>query len=195
MPRWGPHADDRLYRAAMQLFFERGYDQVTIAEIAEHAGLKKRSFFRHYADKREVVFAGAADIQHAVTEAVRAAPTGAPPIDAVMAALADIGTRLTEWGEPVRQVQRVIASATELRERDLIKADALTAAVADSLRERGVERLTATLVAQVGVAAFRTAFRQWTEGPEPQPFPEIMQDVHDRLRTALCDPPGPHRRP
>jgi len=147
MSRWGPDADGRLYQSALQLIFERGYDQVTVAEIAEHAGLKKRSFFRYFADKREVLFAGSADFQHTIVEAVRRAPITSKPIDAVMLALAEAGAGLTNWGEPVRQRQRIIASSTELRERELIKLDALTTAVADALRHRGVEDLTATLVA------------------------------------------------
>jgi hypothetical protein len=76
-----------------------------------------------------------------------------------MTALAEAGAGLANWGEPVRQRQRTIAASTELRERELIKMDALTTAVAGALRERGVEGLTATLVAQVGVAAFMTAFQ------------------------------------
>jgi AcrR family transcriptional regulator len=70
---------------------------VTIAEIAEHAGLKKRSFFRYYADKREVLFAEAADFQQSIVGAVRAAPAIARPIDAVTAALTEGGATLTRW--------------------------------------------------------------------------------------------------
>jgi len=188
MSRWGPDADGRLYRAAMELIFERGYDQVTVAEIAEHAGLRKRSFFRYFADKREVLFAGSADFEHAIVEAVRRAPATMTPIDAVMTALAEAGTGLANWGEPVRQRQRIIASSTELRERELINMDALTTAVAVALRSRGAEDLTATLVAQAGVAAFMTAFQQWTEKAEPPEFSAIMNDALGRLRSALCDP-------
>ncbi len=188
MSRWGPDADGRLYRAAMELIFERGYDQVTVAEIAEHAGLKKRSFFRYFADKREVLFAGSADFEHAIVEAVRQAPAAVTPIDAVTIALAEAGTGLANWGEPVRQRQRIIASSAELRERELIKMDALTTVVAGALRHRGAEDLTATLVAQAGVAAFMTAFQQWTETEEPPEFSSIMNDALGRLRSALCDP-------
>jgi AcrR family transcriptional regulator len=188
MSRWGPDADNRLYQSAMQLILERGYDQVTVAEIAEHAGLKKRSFFRYFADKREVLFAGAADFENAVVEAVRAAPMTVTPIDAVMTALAEGGTGLTNWGEPARQRQRIVATSRELRERELIKLDALTTAVAQTLRQRGVEDLTATLVTQVGVAAFVTAFRQWAEADEPEDFSSLMDEALKRVRAAICDP-------
>ena len=185
MPRWGPDADDRLYRAAMQLILERGYDGVTVAEIAEHAGLTKRSFFRHYADKREVMFAGAADFERGVVDAVRAAPATDAPTDVVIAALAEGGAGLAAWGEPVRQRQRMVAASTELRERELIKMEALTGAVASALHDRGVDDLTATLIAQAGAAAFTTAFQRWTDEAEGADFRPIMADTFARLRTAI----------
>ena len=188
MPRWGPDADDRLYRSALQLILERGYDQVTVADIAEHAGLTKRSFFRHYADKREVLFAGAADFEQGVVDSIRAAPPTVPPLDAVLAALTEAGTRLTAWGEPARRRQQVVASSTELQERELIKMASLTASVAAALRDRGVEGRTATLVAQVGAAAFSTAFQQWADATGPVDLHAIMADARDRLRAAICDP-------
>lgn len=189
MPRWDADASGRLQAAAMELFTARGYDDVTVAQIAERAGLQKRSFFRHYSDKREVLFSGSADFQCAVVDAVRTAAPTVPPIEAVTTALAQAGAGLAQWGEPVRQRQRIVASATELRERELIKMDALTTAIADTLRHhRGVDDLTATLLAQAGVATFTTAFRQWTQESRPPDFGLIIDDALTRLRTALCDP-------
>lgn len=188
MPRWGPDADDRLYRAAMELILERGYEAVTVADIAEHAGLKKRSFFRYFPDKREVLFAGAADFEHAVVQAVRQAPATASPVEVVMSALGDAGTVLTEWGEPVRRRQQMVQASPELRERELIKLATLTVAVAGALRERGVEELTATLVAQLGVAVFETAFQQWSEQQPPQPLDVTMSAALARLRSEICGP-------
>jgi len=185
MPRWGPDAEDRLYRSAMQLILDRGYDEVTVAEIAEHAGLTKRSFFRHYADKREVMFAGAAEFQAQIVEAVRAAPGSTPAIEAVTSALTAAGSGLVAWGEVTRRRQRTVASSTELQERELIKMDTLTAAVAGALRERDVETLTAELVARAGVAVFVTAFQRWTEASEPADFPALMDAALARLREAV----------
>lgn len=189
MARWDPDAPGRLQVAAMDLFAERGYDDVTVAEIAERAGLQKRSFFRHYTDKREVLFTGSAGFERTVVDTVRAAPTIMAPIDAVMTALAQGGAALTDWGEPVRQRQRIVASATELRERELIKMDALAAAVADALRPRGVDDVTAALLAQVGVAVFMTAFGQWSKAAGPQDFVSLLDDALTRVRAALCHLP------
>src|ERR1700761_5776497 len=101
VPRWDTNAEGRLLTAAMELFLERGYDQVTVAEIAERAGLKKRSYFRYFADKREVLFAGAPALEETVVSGVLQAPEAQRPLDAVVAALTVAGGQLTAWGEPV----------------------------------------------------------------------------------------------
>jgi AcrR family transcriptional regulator len=170
----------------MELFVRRGYDEVTVAEIAEHAGLTKRSFFRYFTDKREVLFAGAAGFQDGILTAIRDAPDDLAPTDVVIAALAEAGTALTEWGEPVRLRQRVITSSDELRERELIKMANLASAIADALRQRGAEELTATLVAQAGVAVFSTAFQRWTAEQPPPDFRALIDEAFTRLRVALA---------
>ena len=121
MPRWEAGAEGRLAQAAYELYIERGFDHVTVAEIAERARLTKRTFFRYFADKREVLFSGAAAFQESVVAEVISAPDGVAPIDAVVAALAAVGTGLTELGEGARQRQRLIDTSTVLQEREMIK--------------------------------------------------------------------------
>ncbi|MHB1569263.1 MAG: TetR/AcrR family transcriptional regulator, partial [Solirubrobacteraceae bacterium] len=119
--RWQPDARGRLEQAAMELYSERGFEQTTVAEIAQRAGLTERTFFRHYADKREVLFAGAEFLEVAVTEAVTAAPDSAAPIDAAMAGLAAAAALLEERREFAGRRHAIIAASPELRERELIK--------------------------------------------------------------------------
>ena len=69
-----PTAAGRLAEAAFALYSERGFDETTVAEIAERAGLTERTFFRHFADKREVLFAGSSALQDAMAAAVVDAP-------------------------------------------------------------------------------------------------------------------------
>src|ERR1700735_4545978 len=83
--RWEPDARGRLSVAAMELYTERGFEQTTVAEIAERAGLAERTFFRHFADKREVLFSGAAELQELFVGAVLDAPADLPPVDAAIA--------------------------------------------------------------------------------------------------------------
>src|SRR5215217_8219895 len=87
MARWEPNAEGRLREAAMELFAERGYEQTTVADIAERAGLTSRTFFRYFADKREVLFSSKEAFEQPLVDALEAAPAGAPPMAAVAAAL------------------------------------------------------------------------------------------------------------
>src|SRR5471030_1118247 len=125
MGRWEPNARGRLERAALELYGERGFDQTTVAEIAERAGLKERTFFRHFADKREVLFWGAGSLQELLVNAVADAPDSLAPIDAVAAALEAAGALLQQRREFSRQRQSIIAANAELQERELIKLASL----------------------------------------------------------------------
>jgi len=186
MARWEAGADGRLAQAAYELYFERGFDEVTIAEIAERAGLTKRTFFRYFADKREVLFSGAAAFQQSVVRAVVDVPEGVAAIDAVVAALSAGGTGITQIGEPARQRQRLIDTSTDLQEREMIKMAALTVAIGDALQQRGVSPLAARLTAQAGVAVFTTAFERWASQEGSAEFPLLVHEALVELRAALC---------
>src|SRR5260221_11308232 len=99
MSRWEPNARGRLEQAALELLIERGFGQNTVAEIAKRAGLTERTFFRYFADKREVLFAGAGSLQEFLVSALASAPECAAPIDAVASALQAAGALLQERRE------------------------------------------------------------------------------------------------
>ena len=186
MGRWDADAGGRLQRAAMALCLERGYDAVTVAEIAESAGLTKRTFFRHYADKREVLFAGAPAFEAGVVAAVSSAPDDVAPIDAVVAALADTSAaQLAQWAQYARARRDLVASSADLRERALIKTASLTAAVAGALHRRGVPDLTATLAAHGGVAAFTVGYDRWVDGDGRADLRALVHQTLDELRTVV----------
>jgi len=186
MVRWEGGTEGRLARAAYELYLERGFDDVTIAEIAERAGLTKRTFFRYFADKREVLFSGAAAFQESVVRAVTDAPEEVTPVDAVIAALSAGGSGITEIGEPARQRQRLIDTSTDLQEREMIKMAALTAAISDALQQRDVSPLAARLTAQAGVAVFTTAFERWADDEGPVAFAPLIHEALAELRAAVC---------
>ena len=157
MVRWEPDSRGRLERAALELYGERGFENTTVAEIAARAGLTERTFFRHYTDKREVLFWGAGALQELLVTAVADAPAATTPIDTVAAALETAGAMLQERREHARQRQAVIAANAELRERELIKLASLAAAIAGTLRGRGVKDPAASLTAEAGIAVFKVA--------------------------------------
>ena len=191
MPRWEAGTQARLTQAAYELYIERGFERVTVAEIAERAGLTKRTFFRYFDDKREVLFSGAPALQDAVVAAVANAPESVAPIDVVVAALADAGSGITEIGEGARARQRLIESSSDLQEREMIKMVALKDAIGAALQARGVSASGASLTAQAGVAVFQTAFERWAHTDDSADFPSLIHGALDDLRKAInpVDPP------
>ncbi len=186
MGRWEPNARGRLEQAALELFVERGFEQTTVAEIAQRAGLTERTFFRHFADKREVLFAGGSALQELFVAGVTHAPDSAAPLDAVAGALQAAAPLLKQRGDYPRQRQAVIAANAELQERELIKLAGLAAAMAGALRARGVPEPTASLAAEAGIAVFRVAFERWTaEDCEPD-LAMLIRDSLDQLKAVTA---------
>ncbi|KPI17791.1 regulatory protein TetR [Actinobacteria bacterium OK074] len=145
----------------MELYTERGFDQTTVADIAERAGLTKRTFFRHYADKRDVLFAGVGPLRELVVRTVAEAPAGLPPFAVVSLVFEAAAEQLHAAPDIVKMRQAVIDAHLELRERELVKLATLTESVTEALRERGHDEWLARLVAETGMAAFRVAFARW----------------------------------
>jgi len=186
MGRWEPNARGRLEQAAMELFIERGFEQTTVAEIAGRAGLTERTFFRHFADKREVLFWGQDALRELLVSAVAAAPDSLAPIDAVAAALESAGALLQERREYSRRRQAVIDANAALQERELIKLASLASALADALRKRGVTDPAAGLTAEAGIAIFKIAFERWVNEAGPADLPELIRESLDELRAVTA---------
>jgi AcrR family transcriptional regulator len=178
MGRWEPNAQGRLEQAAMELYAERGFEQTTVAAIAERAGLTERTFFRHYADKREVLFPDGATFQRRFVDAVAAAPQSATPMEAVADAIEAAAAMLDEYRgrDFARHRQQIIVANPELQERELTKLAAVATAVAGALRARGVSEPLATLTAEVGITVFRVAFGRWVAESEQRGFVELIRE-------------------
>jgi AcrR family transcriptional regulator len=183
MARWEPDARGRLEQAALALYAEQGFENTTVAEIAERAGLTERTFFRHFADKREVLFGGAGALQEQLVIPVANAPDSVAPIEAVAAGLEAAAALLQERREFARQRQAIIAASTELRERELIKLASFAVALADTLRRRGVRDPAASLTAEIAIAVFRTAFERWIDDTNEKDFPQLIQESLDQLKA------------
>lgn len=186
MGRWQPDALGKLQQAAYELYGERGFDDTTVAEIAERAGLTKRTFFRHFADKREVLFAGAQALEELFVSAVAAAPAAATPLDAVSAALDAVASSFEPRREFAARRQQIIDATPALQERELIKLARLAGVVADALRRRGVEDPAAILTAEAAIAVFRVAFQRWVDPANDQDFQQLIRESLDQLRAVTA---------
>jgi len=187
MGRWEPDARGRLAKAAMALYAEQGFEQTTVAEIAVRAGLTERTFFRHFADKREVLFYGMEMLRDLLARAVADAPASATAMDAVGAAVEAAGAFLQENPERVRLRDAIVSASAELRERELIKLAALACAVAGALRDRGIPAPAASLAAETGIAVFKVAFALWVSDPGQPDLPGTLRESMKELRDMLAD--------
>lgn len=186
MSRWEPNAKGRLEQAALDLCRERGFEQTTVAEIAERAGLTERTFFRYFADKREVLFWGQAMLQEMSVNAIASMPDTAAPINMVATALDAMAAAFPqERRELLRQRQAVIAVNAELQERELLKLASLASALAESLRQRGLTDPTASLIAETGIAVFKVAFVRWTGETGQRKLSQVIRESLDELNAVL----------
>ena len=187
--RWEPNASGRLREAALDLYTERGYEQTTVGDIAERAGLTARTFFRYFADKREVLFARGDELQNVVRSAAVDAPESSPPMTVVAAVLDVIAELVGADRGHSRRRQAVIDATPELQERELIKLARLAIVLRDGLRERGVSDPEAGLAAETGIAIFRVAFERWIHEPDERELADVMREATARLESLVA-PPG-----
>ena len=186
MGRWQPEAPSRLEHAAMELFSERGFDQTTVADIAARAGLTERTFFRHYADKREVLFSGSTFFSGRLVQSVADAPADARPIEMIATVLETATEFFEERLEHARRRQSIIDAHPDLQERELIKLASLAASLAEAMRQRGVADTPARLAAETGVAVFKIAFDRWIDTKNAAPFSEIIRDSLAQLKYVTA---------
>lgn len=184
MGRWVPGARGRLQRAAFELFVERGFEQTTVAEIAARAELTERTFFRHFADKREVLFAGQDELTAHVVAALAAAPAELSALDAAVVAVEASAEILGERPDGPRARQVVIDAHPELRERELIKMEGLLAAIAEGLEHREVPPAAASLAASSAVAVFRMGFERWITAGDGQGLDECIREALVELKAV-----------
>jgi AcrR family transcriptional regulator len=188
MGRWKPNTRERLVVAALELFTKQGYDATTVSEIAERAGgLTKMTFFRHFSDKREVLFAGQDLHRRLLADAIAAAPDPATPLQAVAAALDALASAFTDdRREFAARLLAVVTANSELRERAMFKRAALAEAMTGALQKRGVPDLAAGLAAELGVRAFDRAFEQWADPAGQQTLASLARQALDDLRAATA---------
>ncbi|TWP36171.1 TetR/AcrR family transcriptional regulator [Leekyejoonella antrihumi] len=200
MARWAPDAADRLECAALDLFVENGFARTTVAQIADRAGVNRATFFRHFADKREVLFGGEDKLAHLFADGVRNASAGATLADCIRAAVLATGPAMTprQRAKAVQRVQ-VLAANAEVQERGLLKHARIAAALVAALCERGFDELAARLAAEVGLLAFQVALERWimadtADGSFSALAHTALNEVHERI-PGLSAPTSASGRP
>jgi AcrR family transcriptional regulator len=188
MARWEPGARHRLGAAALELFAERGFEQTTVTDIAGRAGVTERTFYRHFGDKREVLF-DQGEFQDYLTRATsERAAAGDPPLVAVATAFGQAAHDIfADRFDFVRRRSAVIAAHPELTERELGKMAKVAAALADTLQASGVDQYRARLAAESGVSAFRVAFARWVDDDRSASLTDLIEQTFDDLRMVTAE--------
>jgi AcrR family transcriptional regulator len=191
MPRWKPDARQHLVVAALSLFAEQGYDDTTVAQISERAGLTRSTFFRHFADKREILTAGQTTLSRLLAEGIDAAPADATPLTAVAAGLERASGEMTSFNRELSPLLHAAIEANEeLRRRDALKSIGMAAAMVDALKRRDVAEPTAQLAAELGVLAFRVGYTRWADparDEDPGELVTLTRAAFDELRAAAAE--------
>jgi len=196
MGRWEPGARERLQAAALELFATRGFEQTTTAEIAQSVGLTERTFFRHFSDKREVLFYGQQQFLQAFVDGVEAAPPDASPLEVIAFALQASASFFPDERRPYsRMRQSVIDQNPALQERELHKLAGLATTVAGALRARGLGEPAATLAAESGATVFGIAFAQWIREGETRSLSEVASNVFRELLNLTGAAAGSRQLP
>ena len=189
MARWEPGARYRLGAAALELFAERGFEQTTVTDIAARAGVTERTFYRHFGDKREVLFDGGADLQELLTRtAAERAAAGDPPLAAVAAAFDRASHEVFgDLLEFARRRAAVIAAHAELSEREAGKMAKIAVALTGTLQAAGIGDNKARVAADAGVAVFRIAFARWVAAGNAAPLADLLEETFDDLRAVTAE--------
>ena len=191
MSRWEPDARGRLLRAAIDLFAERGYDATTAAQIAARAGLTKTTLFRHFADKREIVFQGQDALISAAVAGVEEAPPGTPPMPLLWAGISALcGAHAEDFRDTGRQLDPILAQSPELQERATFKRFAITRALQDALTGRLTYPRQAGVLADIGVRAYYEGFSSWIRSTDDEPFADAVRRELSAYETVLLESAG-----
>ena len=189
MSRWQPDARERLERAALELFAEHGFAETTVPQITAKAGLTTRTFFRHFADKREVLFNNDEDVAQLAARMIAEAPAHLSPMEIIAGGLEQVAaSQFSGDVETYTARKAIINSDTGLREREMRKMSALSDALHDGFVARGVDELTASLAAHATTTVFGISIGRWLESDGSVPLPEILRETLDAFRAFMAQP-------
>ena len=187
MARWDPNASGRLVDAALELFAQQGFSDTTVPQIAARAGVTTRTFFRYFADKREVLFGGEQELATVIADLIADAPSELAALAAVEhALLAAAESEFEPRRAELRRWREVVDADDALQERGAHKQRQLIAAAAQALRGRGVDIPTGELAAGVAFIAFQAAATQWHQDHEARrPLSHYVDDAFAQMRRML----------
>ena len=193
-------ARQRIIEAARELFLERGFDGVSVGDIAERAEVGRTTFFRHFGDKQEVVFAKEQELLDMIAAAGRADAAPAPrsateALEQLRPVLLALCTQATADPEDYTRHFQLIEQHPELRARDAVKMQQIADKLSELLVHRGSDEATARFAGQIALACYQTAK---CLGNDPRTLAGEIQAAFGRALTlgtggtseTRAEPPG-----
>ena len=188
MARWEPDARGRLLQAAVELFDDRGYDATTAAQIAERAGLTKTTLFRHFADKREILFQGQDELVALAVGAVESAPPQSTPFEIARGSVRALCSIHVEGRRDIRRrLVTILPSSAELMERAVFKRSAVTEALRSALAARIGDSRRAGVLADAAIRAYYDGYAAWVASGERGSLADVVDGELDAFAAALGD--------
>jgi AcrR family transcriptional regulator len=180
-------ARDAIVTAAFELFAERGYASVTVADIAKRAEVGRTTFFRYFGDKQEVVFANEQQWLSGLSDRHREASAGKPPtlqqaLVSLRTTAASICAQATQDPKRYRVREQLLQDNPELNDRAGRKHRLFAATISGTLRDQGVSAETAALAAQLAVACYNTG--RELAGTDPAALGPAVDAAFARLRIT-----------
>ena len=185
MPRWSPDAALRLEAAAMLLFEQQGYAATTVPQISAEAGLTTRTFFRHFSDKRDVLFLRDREFPQAVRDFIESVPPESDGSATVRAGLSAACRELQGWRPTIARRRAIVRSEPALHERELLQHHHLGHAIEESLHHRGIEPRQSRTLAALAVTCFDLAMDRWLEAPAEVLLEDVLTAVWQDMRDAI----------
>lgn len=182
----------RIIETAEELFLARGFDDVSVSDIADRAEVGRTTFFRYFGDKVEVVFAQEQELLDTIdaasgTSGVPVPRSAAEALGQLCPIVLALCAQAAADTEAYTRHYQLIGQHPELRAREAAKMQDLAGRAADLLVQRGCDRPTAVFAAQIALACFQTAKRL---GSDPRTLEEDTRAAFGRALT-LAPPPSP----
>ena len=181
---------EALVRTALRLFAKRGFDHVTVEDVATACDVSPRTFFRYFSAKEDVLFADGDAYRTQLLAALDDQPADRSPVDALQAAMHELAATYVEQRETIRRRHQVVQSTPSLRTRAAERQQRWEADLVEHLRRSPgaahLRDLDLRLIVAATVAALRVAVDAWIEADDSGDLTEIVDDVFQQLRAGLA---------
>lgn len=180
---------EALVRSALRQFATRGFERVTVEDIAGACDVSPRTFFRYFASKEDVLFADGDGQRSHVIDVLAAQPPDVSPLEAMQAAVRELARDYEAQREAVLLRHRIVASTPSLRSHVAERLHGWESAVIEELRRSGradgMDELSLRLMVAATTSALCVSIDLWAEGGAEGDLGTVLADALEKLGSGL----------